>query len=79
MEATTGPIENNPHSLSIDCSLETMYFMFPPEKKEETGIYALDWLIEHYGPKERSMVERWVDFEAPRLIDTGIKRGYWEK
>jgi hypothetical protein len=63
--------------LSIECSLETIYRQFPPAAKEETGIKALDWLIEHYGPKEKDMLEKWIDFETPRLIEMGASRGYW--
>lgn len=58
------------------CKMEAMYRMFPP--RASTGNLAIDWLIQYMDP-EKTMLDKWVDFQVPILIERGIKAGLWSK
>jgi len=69
-------IEGDGRELAAQCSLETMYIMFPPEREPHPNL-AIEMLIKAFNPQEQTMLERWIDYITPILIEEGIKRGVW--
>ena len=74
-------IEGDGKQLAAQCSLETMYMMFPPPPEKIYHPNAqINWIIKTYfAPKEKTMLEKWIDYITPILIEQGIKRGLWDE
>jgi hypothetical protein len=60
------------------CTLEEMYRMFPEPLLDSDEIRFKDFLYS-LGIREKPLVEKWINYVVPLLIEEGIKKGYWDK
>jgi len=62
-------LEKDGYAIAIQGTLENMYRKFPPNNKP-SKYFFIDWFINHYlGPTDMTILEKWVYFNIPILID----------